>query len=70
MKEEDGDSVIAAKIAKEKDLLIGTEQGQVIRLPVKSIRITHRKARGVHVINLYEGDSVRAIGKCAEELKG
>jgi DNA gyrase subunit A len=63
------DKVIAIKIAKDKDLLIGTEQGQVIRLPVKSIRITHRKAKGVRVIKLFENDSVVAIGKCAKEIE-
>ncbi|MFW9946703.1 MAG: DNA gyrase subunit A [Candidatus Odinarchaeota archaeon] len=61
------DQVIAIKIAKHMDLLIGTEQGQMIRVPVDSIRITHRKAKGVRVIKLYEGDSVVAIGKCEEE---
>jgi len=61
------DKVIAIKIAKHMDLLIGTEQGQVIRVPVDSIRITHRKAKGVRVIKLYEGDSVVAIGKCAQQ---
>ncbi len=61
------DKVIAIKIAKHMDLLIGTEQGQMIRVPVDSIRITHRKAKGVRVIKLYEGDSVVAIGKCAQQ---
>lgn len=61
------DKVIAIKIAKHMDMLIGTEQGQVIRVPVDSIRITHRKAKGVRVIKLYEGDSVVAIGKCDKE---
>lgn len=61
------DKVIAIKIAKHMDLLIGTEQGQVIRVPVDSIRITHRKAKGVRVIKLYEGDSVVAIGKCDQQ---
>ncbi|MFX1494535.1 MAG: DNA gyrase subunit A [Promethearchaeota archaeon] len=61
------DQVIAIKIAKHMDLLIGTEQGQMIRVPVDSIRITHRKAKGVRVIKLYEGDSVVAIGKCEKE---
>jgi len=63
------DEVITTKIAVEIDLLISTEQGQVIRLPVDSIRITHRKAKGVRVINLYDEDSVVAIGKCAKELE-
>ncbi|MFX0103947.1 MAG: DNA gyrase C-terminal beta-propeller domain-containing protein, partial [Candidatus Hodarchaeota archaeon] len=61
------DKVIAIKIAKRMDLLIGTEQGQMIRLPVDSIRITHRTAKGVRVIKLYENDFVVAIGKCEQE---
>ncbi|MBY9007227.1 MAG: DNA gyrase subunit A [Candidatus Lokiarchaeota archaeon] len=64
------DKVIAIKLSvKDEDLLIGTEQGQVIRVPVDSIRITHRRAKGVRVINLYENDSVCAIGKCSKELE-
>jgi DNA gyrase subunit A len=50
------------------DLLVGTEQGQVIRMPIDSIRITHRKAKGVRVIKLYEKDSVVTIGKCEKEI--
>jgi DNA gyrase subunit A len=61
------DKVIAAKIAKHMDLLIATEQGQMIRVPVDSIRITHRTAKGVRVIKLYEEDYVVAIGKCEQE---
>jgi len=61
------DEVIAIKIAKHMDLLIGTEQGQMIRVPVDSIRITHRTAKGVRVIKLYENDFVVAIGKCEQE---
>jgi DNA gyrase subunit A len=63
------DRVIAIKIAKLMDILIGTEQGQVIRVPVDSIRITHRKAKGVRVIKLYAKDSVVAIGKCATQIE-
>ncbi|MFX1479477.1 MAG: DNA gyrase subunit A [Promethearchaeota archaeon] len=61
------DKVIAIKMAKHMDMLIGTEKGQVIRVPVDSIRITHRTAKGVRVIKLYEDDSVVAIGKCDKE---
>jgi len=62
------DEVIAIKSAKDMDLLVGTEQGQVIRIPIQSIRITHRKAKGVRVIKLSQKDSVVAIGKCEKEL--
>lgn len=68
LKEEEEDEVIAVRIAKEKDLIIASEQGQVIRVPVESIRITHRKSKGVRAINLYEDDYVTAIGKCSKEL--
>ncbi len=36
-------------------------------MPQSSIRVTHRKAKGVRLIHLYEGDHVVAIGKCADE---
>ncbi|MHA1669603.1 MAG: DNA gyrase subunit A [Promethearchaeota archaeon] len=65
---EQNDEVIASRIAHHMDLLIVTEQGQVIRVPVDSIRITHRKAKGVRVIKLYKNDSVVAIGKCTKEI--
>ncbi len=65
----DKDKVIAVKIATEEDILIGTEQGQVIRVPIDSIKITHRPSKGVRVIKLYEKDSVVAIGKCAKQVK-
>jgi DNA gyrase subunit A len=68
LNKEINDEVIAIKIAKHMDLLIGTEQGQMIRVPVDSIRITHRKAKGVRVIKLYENDFVVAIGKCEQEI--
>ncbi|MFW9827406.1 MAG: DNA gyrase subunit A [Candidatus Thorarchaeota archaeon] len=67
LSKEKQDKVIAAKIAKHMDLLIATEQGQMIRVPVDSIRITHRTAKGVRVIKLYEDDYVVAIGKCEQE---
>ncbi|MFX1275508.1 MAG: DNA gyrase subunit A [Promethearchaeota archaeon] len=66
---EDDDEVIALKLAEDKDILIGTEQGQVIRTPTDDIRLTHRKSKGVRVIKLYEGDSVVAIGACAKSVE-
>ena len=67
LNKEKNDKVIAIKIAKRMDLLIGTEQGQMIRVSVDSIRITHRTAKGVRVIKLYENDLVTGIGKCEKE---
>ena len=64
---EENDKVIAVKIAKEEDILVGTEQGQVIQIPIGSIRITHRPSKGVRVIKLYENDSVVSIGKVEKQ---
>jgi len=64
---EENDKVIAVKIAKEEDILVGTEQGQVIQIPIGSIRITHRPSKGVRVIKLYEKDSVVSIGKVEKQ---
>lgn len=70
LNKEKNDQVIAIKITKKtEDLLIGTEQGQVMRVPMESIRITHRRAKGVRVIKLYKDDYVCAIGKCPTELE-
>ncbi|MHA1275486.1 MAG: DNA gyrase C-terminal beta-propeller domain-containing protein, partial [Promethearchaeota archaeon] len=66
---DEGDEVIAVKIAEDTDILIGTEQGQVIRFNADNIRITHRKSKGVRVISLNENDSVVAIGKCTRDLE-
>ncbi len=63
------DKVIDVQIATEEDILIGTEQGQVIRVPINSIRITHRPSKGVRAIKLYEKDSVVTIGKCEKQIK-
>ena len=63
------DKVIDVKISTEEDILVGTEQGQVIRVPIDSIRITHRPSKGVRVIKLYENDSVTSIGKCEKQIK-
>ncbi len=70
LKEDGSDEVIATFLAKEEDFIIGTEQGQMIRVPVNSVRITHRKAKGVRVIHLYEDDYVIAIGRCEESIEG
>lgn len=62
------DEVIALKKAQGQDLLIGTEQGQVMRMPIDSVRLTHRKSKGVRLMKLYEEDSVVTIGVCAKSI--
>ena len=69
LNQEKQDEVIALKKAQDQDLLIGTEQGQVMRMPIDSVRLTHRKSKGVRLMKLYEEDSVVTIGVCAKSVE-
>jgi DNA gyrase subunit A len=56
--EKTGPAVFVAAVLDDYDLLITSQQGQVIRIEANTIRITGRDAQGVMAIRLYEGDSV------------
>jgi DNA gyrase subunit A len=45
------------------DLMIITEAGVTIRLPVGEIRMTGRAAQGVKLINLREDDSIASVAR-------
>lgn len=53
-----GEAVIVAAVLEDYDLIITSQQGQVIRIAVDTIRVTGRDAQGVMAIRLYEGDAV------------
>lgn len=56
--EKTGPAVFVAAVLDDYDLLITSQQGQVIRIEANTIRITGRDAQGVMAIRLYEGDAV------------
>jgi len=63
----ENDEVIAIRSPSvDHDLLIGTKQGQVIRIDCDTIRETHRVTQGVKAIDLYENDEVVSVGRCTE----
>ena len=49
-----------------EDLMIITSRGQVIRLPIKGIRIIGRNTQGVRLIRLNEGDRVADVARIME----
>ncbi len=53
-----GQLISSRIITEEKDLALISAKGQIIRMPLKSIRTTARAAQGVRVIRLSAGDSV------------
>ncbi|MBI2060215.1 MAG: DNA gyrase subunit A [Nitrospirae bacterium] len=54
-------------VTDEDDLMIITNKGTVLRVPVKDIRVTSRGTQGVKVISLEEGETVAAVAKLAEK---
>ena len=56
--------VLGVEVVDDDDeIMCITANGIVIRMPVRNIRQTGRVAQGVKVVNLGEGDSVRAVAK-------
>ena len=67
-------SLVAIKgVNNDDDLMIITQSGVTIRLPVQDIRMTGRAAQGVKLINLREDDMIASVArvKAAEtEIEG
>jgi len=59
-------SLVAIKnVTEENDLMIITQAGLTIRMPVRDIRVAGRATQGVKLIGLNEGDSIAAISAVA-----
>ncbi|GET34811.1 DNA gyrase subunit A [Prolixibacter bellariivorans] len=57
-------SLVAIKsVSNDDDLMIITQSGVTIRLPVQDIRMTGRAAQGVKLINLREDDSIASVAR-------
>jgi DNA gyrase subunit A len=56
-----------AHVSDEDQVLLITEQGMIIRVPVTTIRSIGRNTQGVRVINIDEGDTVVAAVKLVEK---
>lgn len=57
--EKTGETVFVDSVADDYDLIITSREGQVIRIPVESIRLTGRVSQGVKAISLSENDKVQ-----------
>ncbi|MDT8401678.1 MAG: DNA gyrase subunit A [Bacteroidales bacterium] len=54
--------LVALKVVTDKnDLMIITQSGTVIRIPVESLRVMGRATQGVRIINLRESDSIASV---------
>lgn len=65
--EKTGALVSIKNVGDDNDLMIITQNGLTIRVPVKSIRVMGRAAQGVRIINLRNGDSIASVAKVKHE---
>jgi len=61
--------VALREVVDTDDLMIITEKGVLIRLPVTTIRTISRNTQGVRLIKLDEGDSISAVTRVLESTE-
>jgi DNA gyrase subunit A len=62
-----GKVVGALTVIDKDEIMLLTQQGQMVRTPVDKIRETGRNTQGVKLINLTEGDKLTAIARVISE---
>ena len=61
-----GKVVGVLQVGSDDQLAVITDQGKIIRLAVKTVRITGRNAQGVRLVKLAPGEKLQAISRLAE----
>jgi DNA gyrase subunit A len=62
-----GNVIGVSVVADDDEILVVTQLGMMIRMPVAGISVHGRDTQGVRLINLEEGDSVVAVAKVVEK---
>jgi hypothetical protein len=65
--ERNGKVVFVSQVSDENELLITTEQGMTVRIPVRDIREQGRNTMGVRIMRLNEGDNVVSVTQVLAE---
>ena len=65
--EKTGNVVGGLAVTDEHELMLMTNSGQSVRIPVSQIRETGRNAQGVKLINLSEGEKLQDIARVQKE---
>ena len=61
--EKTGDVVALKEVLPDDEIMLITRGGQIIRSPVKDVRVTGRNTQGVKLMNLDMGDLVTAVAR-------
>ncbi|WP_457595682.1 DNA gyrase subunit A [Hydrogenimonas sp.] len=62
-----GDAVGVVIVEEDKDLMVLTQTGKMIRVDMQSIRKAGRNTSGVKIVRLESGDKVNSIASCPKE---
>ncbi|MDD4190800.1 MAG: DNA gyrase subunit A [Mangrovibacterium sp.] len=65
--EKTGNLITLKSVADSNDLMIITEKGLTIRLPISDLRVMGRATQGVRLINLKEDDAIASIARVDTE---
>ncbi len=65
--ERNGEVVAVKEVVDEDELMIISQQGILIRLPIRDIKAIGRNTQGVKLINLEEGDRVIGVARVAHQ---
>lgn len=62
-----GEAIGLKAVSDKDELMLVTEKGMVVRVPVKDIRTTGRSTQGVRLMKLEQGDVVTSVAKIVPE---
>ncbi|HER45736.1 MAG TPA: hypothetical protein ENO12_02860, partial [Thermoplasmatales archaeon] len=65
--ERNGNVVFVSQVTDDNELIITTEQGMTVRIPVRDIREQGRNTMGVRIMRLNEGDKVVSVTQVLAE---
>jgi DNA gyrase subunit A len=67
MRLKDSENVVGAiQIEKGDEILLTTEQGQMVRISADEIRTIGRASKGVRIMNLRDEDKITGVSKIVE----
>jgi DNA gyrase subunit A len=65
-----GNAVSIKEVLPDDELMVITQNGMVIRMPVKGIRVSGRNTQGVRLVNLEETDCVNDVARVVPDDEG
>ena len=65
--EKTGKVIAIKEVVDDDELMVISQQGTVIRVPIKGISVIGRATQGVRIINLREGDRVMDVARFVKE---